>query len=434
MKRSKFIVAAFLVFLLPLGSVYSGGAKQTEAGGKTVITYQTWHPGPERIVQLEAAFEKANPDLDIEFVYVPFSDHYPKMKIDLSSGEGADVLGLEVGSPLAEFSNFLTDLTPYAEKEWGNKWPGILNSFANGQVVNNGRYSSIPLMVNYAGTLWVDRKWLAKYSLEVPKSLNDLRNAARVLRSHGDYPVAIGAKDDWINIDTWMNIANDISSQKLYSAIAGRTPFTDPALVESFKIWQQLFTEGIVQDGALGVNMYSDTTTLFETEGSIPMIFNGSWTIGAYTTPNEDVNRVFNGGAHDMVATRIDWNNDGKPAPIQASVAMVLSINKNSKIPDTAWRFIRFMLYEGQDLMVNALENFTSRSDFTFTGTLSPAAAVNYHAFDEWGQNNVGGYRQNPYPELNLAIADNLKALALNQITPERAAALIETVSRSAKR
>jgi ABC-type glycerol-3-phosphate transport system substrate-binding protein len=113
---------------------------------------------------------------------------------------------------------------------------------------------------------------LEKYGLKTPTSRAELAEAAKVLRDAGQYPLCIGAKDDWINLDVWMNIANGVSSEKLYKAIAGEVAFTDADLVKSFEIWKGLFDDGIFQDGALGVNMYTDTTDLFDRDATIPMI------------------------------------------------------------------------------------------------------------------------------------------------------------------
>lgn len=431
----KFIVFCLSVFLvsLPLQRVFPGGGRQKAAGGKTVVTFQTWSPGPENFAEIEKVFEAKNPDIDIEFIFAPYTDHIQKLKIDLAAGEGPDVFGIQVGTAMAEFHNFLAELTPYARKEWTN-WPADVNSFAQSLLSEQGKYYGMPLGTAYAGLMWADRLWLSKYGLQIPKNLDDLRNVSKVLRSNGDLPVVLGAKDDWINIDTWMNIANDINPAKLYAAIDGKTAFTDSDMVESFRIWQLLFTESIIQDGALGVNMYNDTTDLFAAEGKVPVCFNGSWEIACFLSPNSAIYKNFNDGTHEFVPFRLDWNNDGKAAPLTSSVDVVLCINKNSKNPEAAWRFIAGMIQDGQSFLVNKLQYFPSLTTIKFTSPISDLGRQAFNAVADWGQNNVAGYRENPYAELKQAIADNLKALALNQVTPAQAAAAIERVSQSTKR
>jgi ABC-type glycerol-3-phosphate transport system substrate-binding protein len=421
----------FLASLLPQ-QVFPSGSGQKTAEGKTVVTFQTWNPGQADFAEIKKAFEAKNPDIELEFISVPYTDHIQKLKIDLAAGEGPDVFGLQIGASMAEFHNFLVDLTPYAQKEWSN-WPGLVAPFAQSLLSEQGRYYGMPLGITYAGLMWTDRLWLSRYGLQIPKNLNDLRNVARALRSRGDLPVVIGAKDDWINLDTWMNIANDINPAKLYSAIDGKTAFTDPDIIESFGIWQLLFTEGIVQDGALGVNVYNDTSDLFQTEGRIPVFINGSWQIGCFLESNQAIYKNFNDGTHEYVPFLMDWNNDGKAAPLASSVDVVICLNKNSKNLEAAWRFIAAMIQDGQTYLINKLAYFPSLTTIQFTASVSDVGRQAFNTIVDW-QNNVAGYRENPYPELKQAIADNLKALALSQVTPAQAAAAIERVSRNTKR
>ena len=73
-------------------------------------------------------------------------------------------------------------------------------------------------------------------------------------------------------------------------------------------------------------------------------------------------------------------------------------------------------------------------ADMEFTGELSEEGQKNLAILMEWGATNVGGFRENPYPELSQAIAENLQALALEAVTPDEAAAIVEEVSQRTQR
>lgn len=118
---------------------------------------------------------------------------------------------------------------------------------------DDGEYYAVPLGLSYAGYVWANMSYFDKYNLELPTNYDELKEVCQTFRDNGEYPLVIGAKDSWINIDTWMNIAADINTEKLYSAIEGETPFTDEDLVQSFQIWQNCFTDSVFQDGALGM-------------------------------------------------------------------------------------------------------------------------------------------------------------------------------------
>lgn len=433
------VILSLVIMMTACGNE-GGKASAPENGGdeKTVVKFQTWNPGEgEAIEKVMAAFEEKNPDIDIQFTCIPYSDHMQKLKVDLMSGAGPDVFGMQTGASLTEFRDFEMELGNFAKEEYGDDWASDFKDFAMDLVRNeDGEYYALPLGTSYAGFMWADMNYLEKYNLSIPQNYEELVEFSAVLRENGEYPVAIGAKDDWINIDTWMSIANDIDSEKLYSAIEGETSFEDPDLVESFRIWQNCFKDGVFQDGALGVNVFTDVSDLFEKEGSIAAYMNGGWTTNCYLNPDPDMQKVFNSDGADHEAFLMDWNNDGKPCPVTAAADVVLCMNKNTENVEAAWKWIDFLLHEGQDILINDyLTYFPSRNSMELNvEKMSEDGQKNVAYVEEQAQTNVGGYREMPYPELKQAIADNLQALALDSVTPEEAAKTVEAASSAQER
>lgn len=419
------------------GQGSGGGSEDSGSGEKTVVKFQTWNPGEgDAIEEVIATFEEQNPDITIEYTYMPYSDHMQKLKVDLASGGGPDVYGMQTGASLTEFRDFEMELGSYVKEAYGDDWTSDYKEFAMDLLNENGEYYALPLGLNYAGFIWADMSYMDQYGLSVPANYDELVAASGTLRENGEYPVAIGAKDEWINIDTWMSIANDINPEKLYSAIEGETSFEDPELVESFTIWQNCFKDGVFQDGAVGVNVYNDVSDLFEKEGSVPMYMNGCWTAGCYLNPDPDVEKVFNSEGADHEVFLMDWNNDGKVSPVTATVDVALCMNKNTKNADAAWKWIDFLLHEGQDILINKyLSYFPSRNSLEMkVEGLSEDGQKNLDYIVEQSENNVGGYREMAYPELKQTISDNLQALALESVTPEEAAKTIEAASQAQER
>ena len=275
-----------------------------------------------------------------------------------------------------------------------------------------------------------------KYNLELPTNYDELKEVCQTFRDNGEYPLVIGANDSWINIDTWMNIAADINTEKLYSAIEGETPFTDEDLVQSFQIWQNCFTDSVFQDGALGVGMYTDSTDMYQKEGSIPMILNGSWALGAYMDSDEQSQEVYNSEGANHKIFLMDWNNDGKIAPVEEAVDVSLAINNQSKVKDAAWTFVDWMIHEGADTLVNGqLQYMPARNDMELNVEgLNENGTENLEYCVEQGKNNVGGYREMAYAELKETISNELTELALGDVTPEEAAETIEAASQAQER
>lgn len=382
-------------------------------------------------------FEEEHPDIEVQHIYMPYTDHVEKLKVDLSAGDAADVFGVQTGAMYKEFRDFEEDLTPYLVKEYGDDWASNYNEYAMSLLKgDDGEYYAVPLGLSYAGYVWANMKYFDKYDLELPTNYDELKAVCQTFRDNGEYPLVIGAKDSWINIDTWMNIAADINTEKLYSAIEGETPFTDEDLVQSFQIWQNCFTDGVFQDGALGVGMYTDSTDMYQKEGSVPMILNGSWSLGAYMDSDEQSQEVYNGEGANHKIFLMDWNNDGKIAPVEEAVDVSLAINNQSKVKDAAWTFVDWMLHEGADFLINGhLQYMPARNDMELNVEgLNENGAENLEYCVEQGKDNVGGYREMAYAELKETIINELTELALGDVTPEEAAETIEAASQAQER
>lgn len=428
------LMAGVMASLVPAQMVFAEG----DSGEKTVVKFQTWNPGTEEYVgEMIDKFEEEHPDIEVQHIYMPYTDHVEKLKVDLSAGDAADVFGVQTGAMYKEFRDFEEDLTPYLVKEYGDDWASNYNEYAMSLLKgDDGEYYAVPLGLSYAGYVWANMKYFDKYDLELPTNYDELKAVCQTFRDNGEYPLVIGAKDSWINIDTWMNIAADINTEKLYSAIEGETPFTDEDLVQSFQIWQNCFTDGVFQDGALGVGMYADSTDMYQKEGSVPMILNGSWSLGAYMDSDEQSQEVYNGEGANHKIFLMDWNNDGKIAPVEEAVDVSLAINNQSKVKDAAWTFVDWMLHEGADFLINGhLQYMPARNDMELNVEgLNENGAENLEYCVEQGKDNVGGYREMAYAELKETIINELTELALGDVTPEEAAETIEAASQAQER
>ena len=427
-------MAGVMASLVPAQMVFAEG----DSGEKTVVKFQTWNPGDEEYTHaMLEKFEEEHPDIQIDYTFMPYTDHVEKLKVDLSAGDAADVYGVQTGAMYKEFRDFEEDLTPYLVKEYGDDWASNYNEYAMSLLKgDDGEYYAVPLGLSYAGYVWANMKYFDKYDLELPTNYDELKAVCQTFRDNGEYPLVIGAKDSWINIDTWMNIAADINTEKLYSAIEGETPFTDEDLVQSFQIWQNCFTDGVFQDGALGVGMYTDSTDMYQKEGSVPMILNGSWSLGAYMDSDEQSQEVYNGEGANHKIFLMDWNNDGKIAPVEEAVDVSLAINNQSKVKDAAWTFVDWMIHEGADTLVNGqLQYMPARNDMELNVEgLNENGTENLEYCVEQGKNNVGGYREMAYAELKETISNELTELALGDVTPEEAAETIEAASQAQER
>ncbi len=431
MRKSALCILAMIICLTTLS-----GCEPKEQDGKTIITFQTWNPadyGPDSpIYKIIDSFEKENPDIEVKYVFTRSDAYQEHMRVELIGGNGPDVYGISTGSAFDTFRIFEEDLTPFCEREWGENWQDkFLDSCLDRVSDSKGKIYGLPLGQTYAGYMWADVNMLRQYGCEVPTTYQEMKKTCQTLRENGQMPLAIGAKDSWMNLDMWMSIAADCDRDALYDAIEGKASFESEPIIESFKIWQDCFTSGVFQDNAVKMPIYDTVNDMFQREGSIPMITNGSWAMNMYTVSDEKTRAVFDKEGADHDAFLIDWNDDGKVAPVTANPDVVLCMNPESTQKEAAFRFMDYLVNEGQDLLVNQyLEYMPSRADLELSVQgLGSDGKKNLDVIVENGKNNVAGSRGIKYEDLSLAVCDALKELATGKITPEEAAGQIERVS-----
>lgn len=306
MKRVLSLLVALSIWLaLGVGSV---AFAQDEP---VTINFQTWNPGEgSKINDIIAAFEAENPDIKVNYVYMPYSDHLADLQVKMFSGEGPDVFGMNAGAPYETFRDFEVDITDHAVASDGANWQDSYLPFCINLLNRDGSFYGLPLGLTYAGFIWADMNYFTKDNVQIPTNYTELKTLCDTFRANGELPLLMGAKDDWINKDMFTNIADDIDSDTFYAAVEGKTSWDCPAIVQAFQIWQSCFTDGIFQDGALGVNVYTDTWDMFGTNAKAPMMFNGSWVMDSYLNMDPSIKAVFSSENSNHKPFLIDWNND----------------------------------------------------------------------------------------------------------------------------
>jgi len=429
----------FLSVIICLAAV--SGCESQEQDGKTTITFNTWNPadsGPDSpIYRIIDSFEKENPDIHVKYVFTSSAAYQEHMRVELIGENGPDIYGISSGAAFDSFRLFEEDLTPFCESTWGTDWKDKFFDTCLTRVCGeDGKVYGLPLGQTYAGYMWADVNMLNSYGLEVPTSFKEMQETCRILREKGSFPLAIGAKDSWMDLDLWMSIAADCDTDALYDAIEGRASFESEPIIESFRIWQDCFSNGVFQDKALKMPIYDTVNDMFQREGSIPMFVNGSWAMNMYTVNDEKTRAVFDSEGAKHEAFLIDWNDDGKVSPVTSNVDVILCLNPESRHKEAAFRFMSYLEDEGQDLLVNQyLEYMPSRADLELNVQgLSEDGRRNLDYILENGKTNVAGTRGIKYEDLSIAVCDVLEDLAMSRITPEEAAGMIQKVSESISR
>lgn len=228
-----------------------------------------------------AAFEKAHPDIKVNYTYYNYSPEYvTALKAAAASGSLPDVIGLQPGSLTQQYRNDLEPVNERAAKEWGADWaekvfPVNRKQMLMGNPAGDENYYIIP-QESQVLCIWYNRKLFEQLKIPVPKTYDELKAAAKALTDGGHIPMFQGAADGWQNENVFLMLANQFSPGIVDKAQAGETPWTAPEMVSAMKAWKGLFDDGIFQQGALGAHAYPTGAQLFA-QGKVGMMALGSW-------------------------------------------------------------------------------------------------------------------------------------------------------------
>jgi raffinose/stachyose/melibiose transport system substrate-binding protein len=417
----------------------TGGNRPAADTGPVTLKWESWSPLDPEAKQLIAEFNKTNPNIKVEYKFLQYPDYIKDLKLKMASGEGPDIFFGQSGAMIREYAEFAEDLGPYAQKLWGGGWKNRFYPVGLNQTILDGKAAGIPFGLLTAGWVWYNADLLKKAGIqEPPKTLEELIADAKKLRGAGVTPFVQGAKDNWINFDTYMAIANQTAPGVVYQADAGKAKWTDPGLVQAMQIWKRLFTDGVMEKGALSKTQYPDAAQAFY-KGQAAMTMEGSWEVGNLVS---SAGRAILKGSYG-VKKYPEWrpfafpdvNGDGQPGTLTSGPDAIAMINSASKHKDAAWKFVAFLVGQGgqqfhaDHLLPPAAKGYK----------LDPSKAARPDLQDVLeaqisGLDSAKYPREFNYPEIQEALGQALQKVASGQQDPEAAMASVQQASDRIRR
>jgi ABC-type glycerol-3-phosphate transport system substrate-binding protein len=251
----------------------SGGGSATSGS----ITWWGWTPTDTATANSYiAAFHKQYPNIKVTFKLIGISDYEAAMRPALASGQGPDVFDLQPGAYVTEFKSFAEDLTPVMGQALGPDWKSKVAPIGISGLTADGKLTALSVGSVFAGTLWINQNIFAKYHLSPPTTLAEWQHVCQVLKAGGTGCFVQGAAQEGFDQDTLQSIANSVQPGLWTKASTGDAKWNDPGIVKALAIWRELFTSGIMQQGAVGYQQYPDANNDFLT-GKYGMIMMGTW-------------------------------------------------------------------------------------------------------------------------------------------------------------
>lgn len=423
------LAAAMAASLTACGSGGSGqskapaGTEQTEGGtakseavqdsagtsdpAPVTLTFWSWLPTTEQSEVMIEDFEKANPGIKIDYIRTEQDDYFEKLQVAMASGTGPDLFGLTTGAMVKQYAPFTEDMKGLADQYWKG-WDGVISDTAVSQcMTEDGTMAGMPVLVAGMTDLLYNKTLMDECGIEkVPTTYAELKDAAEKAKAKGYVCVAAGAADDWINSDWFVQISNEFAEGAVYEAERGERSWTDQCFVDTMNAWRNLFSDGIFEDGALGVATYPDARDQYFFARKALFFMTGSWHLGPVSPSNPEIQGTEIANKKDIIGMSVfpSMSEDGKICGT-SGVDIMLAINKDCKEKEAAMKFIEYMANgEGQQYWVNRLQGAPVSSGIKYKGTVD--GELQQQSIDEVNQyvSNAVGNRKLGNSEIETAI------------------------------
>lgn len=289
MKTVSKIILTMMIVLLPF-SLTAGGAQEDAAVAedeKIVLTWWTWSlPTVEDFVVIKKGFEEKYPNIEIQSSVNQMDDYRTKLQAEFSSGAGPDIMGMQPGSLLTQYSPFLMDLEKPAKATLDQLVPAVVADAkvrSGGKAVKLAPLGSAATMFVYYNATYFEQAGIKT----VPTDLASMKAViAQLEKTFPDkLPLTIGLKDSWFNGDVFSMFANMIEPGITEKADMGEVKWNDPKFVEAMELLKKLVDEGVIEKEALGVSVYEDSIGMWA-DGKAVMHINGGWAVGMLSNPS----------------------------------------------------------------------------------------------------------------------------------------------------
>ncbi|MBB2482496.1 sugar ABC transporter substrate-binding protein [Bacillus sp. APMAM] len=326
MKRKKWwlsvLVAAVVLVMSACSSSSSGDGKQD---GKTVLRFATWDTGDTLKIQQDIAkeFEKENKGVKVQVE--AYGDGFDqKLAASFGAKNPPDVMYMW------DFSTYYQSLEPldaYVKKDADLKMDDFYDGLFNYSKVNGQLYgmpAGFSTMVVY-----YNKKLFDKYNIPYPKegwTWDDFKAIAKKLtdKSKKQYGFGVTAEPDTYDLQglVWSNGGSFISNDgKKVNGV-----MNSPETVEAIQMYGDMVKDGMAV--LVGGKNQQSGSDIFKS-GKLGMYVSGIWPIQGFKDAGVDFGTV------EMPAF------GSKPVKGLISSSSI-SIAKDSKQKDLAWKFVKF--------------------------------------------------------------------------------------------
>jgi ABC-type glycerol-3-phosphate transport system substrate-binding protein len=289
MKRARIVVVGFVLMVMMTtvlaGCSGSGSKKAEDTSSDTSsetsgeVVWWGWTPGSPTNEKYIEEFNKEYPDIKVTWKQTSIDDYDAAIRPALANDRGVDAFEVSAGSGnggIQVFGGQAIDLTDAVKAALGDDYKDKLNESSITTMTVDGQLKALGVGTVYSGNIWINQDLFDKYNVTVPTNYDEWKEACKIFKENGINGFVQGAGQGAFNIDTFHAIADNVSPGTFTKATKGEVEWTDDSIVKALELWKGLFDDGIMQEGALGLQQYPEANNLFMSQQAA-MVMMGSW-------------------------------------------------------------------------------------------------------------------------------------------------------------
>ncbi len=324
------------------GLLLLGAAVVLTAAPKVVVKTMAYgdNSNPEGVnwLRIVAAFEKANPDIDIDFELLYDEVYHQKVVARLAAGDvphlaymGADA---RWGKPWQE-----------AGQQWDHK-PYMDAKYYDLKLIPpmgpKGEIWEIPLGTsNITTVLYMNEKLVKSLGFSAPKTYQDIVAMVPAAKAKGLDVVSIDGADGWAWGSCLMSgIIARLSGDPHWvsKALEGKAKFTDRAFVDSLALIERMVKDGVIASKSVLVD-YGANLSNFSNEKALFMV-QGQWIAGSIENPEVANNTLM------MPWPKLPGEKSATAGSVAAAISVGYGVTKagaaDPKVRDAALKFLQY--------------------------------------------------------------------------------------------
>lgn len=409
------------------GSNNTGSSNSGSVAKLTLWDIAT-HNDQKMIKDETTKFNKTNKAIQVNPQFFQNNPYKNKLRMALGAGNPPNIFYNWGGGGLKDYvdAGDVADLTSYinGDSKYKSKFPKSVW----GPATFNGKIYGIPTQGMGAELMYYNKALFKKYNLDPPTTWDNVLKAAKVLKAHGVYPIALSGKSQWPEMILVQYLTNRLGGTQVFDKIAKGTPgaWSDPAVIQAMKYCQQLVDMGAFEPGYTSMDASKNQTEALLATDKAGMIAQGSWVYNIILTNYPDM--IKNGKLGYVPFPEVDGKKENMKI-VDGSPSAYYSISSKTKDVKAAITYLKDVNLNDSELKtyvntlglvppVNGVDPLLKKSDnadfeIWLHDTMANASTVQLY----WDQ----------YLSATEAkqLLDNISKVFIKQETPEQFASIM---------